>query len=155
MKIFNAISSFLFGLAGILCATYPFWQSDTLPLEGESWEINRFSLIAGLYVLTWLIGAPLFLWFSRHKPQMNIKSLDSYKKMWPFIKPYWGRLLLAILITIPIGSMDAVIAWSLKPFMDVVLVEISGKCACFGEVLKMRDLCVAWRLEGRANAIFL
>ena len=123
MKIFNAISSFLFGLAGILCATYPFWQSDTLPLEGESWEINRFSLIAGLYVLTWLIGAPLFLWFSRHKPQMNIKSLDSYKKMWPFIKPYWGRLLLAILITIPIGSMDAVIAWSLKPFMDVVLVE--------------------------------
>ena len=123
MKIFNAISSFLFGFAGILCATYPLWRSDTLPFEGESWEINRFSLISGLYVLTWLIEVPLILWFRRHKPQIKIKSLDSYKKMWPFIKPYWGRLFLAILITIPIGSMDAVIAWSLKPFMDVVLVE--------------------------------
>lgn len=123
MKVFNAISSFLFGLAGILCATYPMWHEDMLPFESESWKINRFSMISGLYVLTWLIGAPLFLWFNRHKPQMKIKSLDSYKKMWPFIKPYWGRLLLAILITIPIGSMDAVIAWSLKPFMDVVLVE--------------------------------
>ena len=30
---------------------------------------------------------------------------------------------MAVLITVPVGSMDAVIAWSLKPFMDVVLVE--------------------------------
>jgi len=31
--------------------------------------------------------------------------------------------LIAVLITIPIGSMDAVIAWSLKPYMDVVMLE--------------------------------
>lgn len=31
--------------------------------------------------------------------------------------------MLSVLITIPIGSMDAVIAWSLKPYMDVVMVE--------------------------------
>ncbi len=47
----------------------------------------------------------------------------NYKKMSPFIKPYWVRALLAVLLTLPIGAMDAVIAWSLKPYMDVVMVE--------------------------------
>ncbi len=49
----------------------------------------------------------------------------NYKKMLPFIKPYWKRALLAILITIPIGMLDAVVAWILKPYMDNVLVEKS------------------------------
>ncbi|MBR1949095.1 MAG: ATP-binding cassette domain-containing protein [Alphaproteobacteria bacterium] len=43
--------------------------------------------------------------------------------MLPYVKPYWKRALLAVLITIPIGAMDAVIAWSLKPYMDVVMLE--------------------------------
>lgn len=54
---------------------------------------------------------------------LNVYTLKNYVKIYPYIKPYWGRALLAVLITIPVGSMDAVIAWSLKPFMDVVLVE--------------------------------
>ena len=49
----------------------------------------------------------------------------NYKKMLPYVKPYWKRAITAILITIPIGSMDAVIAWALKPYMDVVMVEKS------------------------------
>ena len=49
----------------------------------------------------------------------------NYRKMWPYIKPYWGRALMSVLITIPIGAMDAVIAWSLKPYMDIVMVEKS------------------------------
>ena len=47
----------------------------------------------------------------------------NYSKMWVYVKPYWGRALLAMLITIPIGGMDAVIAWALKPYMDVVMLE--------------------------------
>ena len=47
----------------------------------------------------------------------------NYRRMWPFVKPYWFRALLAMLLCFPIGSMDAVIAWSLKPYMDVVMVE--------------------------------
>ena len=43
--------------------------------------------------------------------------------MWPYVKPYWFRALLAVLICIPIGSLDAVIALSLKPYMDLVMVE--------------------------------
>ena len=59
------------------------------------------------------------------KMKENIKNnnfVKNYSRMWPFVKPYWGRALLAVAICIPIGCLDAVIAWSLKPYMDVVLV---------------------------------
>lgn len=49
--------------------------------------------------------------------------IKNYSKILPYVKPYWVRALIAVLITIPIGSMDAVIAWSLKPYMDVVMLE--------------------------------
>lgn len=45
--------------------------------------------------------------------------------MWPYVKPYTIRALLAILICIPIGALDSVVALSLKPYMDVVLVNKS------------------------------
>ncbi|MBP9999347.1 MAG: ABC transporter ATP-binding protein [Proteobacteria bacterium] len=43
--------------------------------------------------------------------------------MWPYMKPFWVRALLSVLIAIPVGSLDAVIALSLKPYMDVVMVD--------------------------------
>ncbi len=56
----------------------------------------------------------------------NTHFIQDYSQMWPFIKPYWGRALCAILITIPVGAMDAVIAWALKPYMDVMMIEKSA-----------------------------
>ncbi len=56
---------------------------------------------------------------------LSINLVVNYRKILPYVKPYWGRALTAVLITIPIGSMDAVIAWALKPYMDVVMVEKS------------------------------
>lgn len=53
----------------------------------------------------------------------SLYAVQNYRKILPYVRPYWIRALLAVLITIPIGSMDAVIAWSLKPYMDVVMVE--------------------------------
>ena len=47
----------------------------------------------------------------------------NYSRMLPYVKPYWFRAILAMLICIPIGSLDAVIALSLKPYMDLVMVE--------------------------------
>ena len=64
----------------------------------------------------------------------KLKSLyivKNYSKIYPYVRPYWGRALLAVLITIPIGSMDAIIAWSLKPYMDVVLIEKSSRSTSF------------------------
>ena len=46
-----------------------------------------------------------------------------YSRILPYVKPYWFRAILAVLICIPIGSLDAVIALALKPYMDLVMVE--------------------------------
>ncbi len=49
----------------------------------------------------------------------------NYGRMWPYVKPVWFRALCSMLICIPIGSLDAVIALALKPYMDLVMVEKS------------------------------
>ncbi len=54
---------------------------------------------------------------------------EGFRKLYPFIKPYQFRAALAIILTIPIGAMDAVIAWSLKPYMDIVLLQESANSA--------------------------
>lgn len=62
--------------------------------------------------------------FEKLKTKIKQNSfILNYTRMWPFVKPYWVRALIATLITIPIGSLDAVIALSLKPFMDTVIMD--------------------------------
>lgn len=56
----------------------------------------------------------------------NTHFVHDYSLMWPYVRPYWGRALFAVLITIPIGALDAVIAWALKPYMDVMMIEKSA-----------------------------
>ncbi|MDR3048313.1 MAG: ABC transporter ATP-binding protein/permease [Elusimicrobiota bacterium] len=58
----------------------------------------------------------------------------NYRRMWPFIKPYWVKAAIALAFAAPIGSMDAAIAMLLKPFMDNVLVE---KEVVFSSVLPL------------------
>lgn len=53
------------------------------------------------------------------------RFIINYKRMWPYVKPVWFRALCSMLICIPIGSLDAVIALALKPYMDLVMVEKS------------------------------
>ena len=57
------------------------------------------------------------------KKIINTPFIADYRQMWPFVRPYWGMALLAMLITIPVGALDAVIAWALKPYMDVMMIE--------------------------------
>ncbi len=53
--------------------------------------------------------------------------VTNYKRMWPYFQKYWFRALVAMLVCIPIGSLDAVIALSLKPYMDLVMIDQSLK----------------------------
>jgi len=71
------------------------------------------------------------------KEQVKAKRnfYEYYKMMWPFIRPYFLRALLAVLISIPIGALDSVIALSLKPYMDVVLIEKSAHSPVYIPVL--------------------
>ena len=55
----------------------------------------------------------------------NLRFVVNYGRMWPYVKPVWFRALCSMLICIPIGSMDAVIALALKPYMDLVMVDKS------------------------------
>ena len=49
--------------------------------------------------------------------------VKNYKRMWPYVKPVWFRALLTLLLAIPVGSMDALIAWAIKPYTDAVMIE--------------------------------
>lgn len=42
-------------------------------------------------------------------------------KIFPFIKPHLGRILLNMIIAIPLGLLDGVVAYALKPYMDCVI----------------------------------
>lgn len=53
----------------------------------------------------------------------SLYLVRNYRKILPYVRPYWVRATIALVITIPIGAMDAVIAWSLKPYMDVVMIQ--------------------------------
>ncbi len=52
---------------------------------------------------------------------------NSFKYGWllsrimPYIKPYWFRILLGFAIAIPLGLLDGVTAFALKPYMDYVI----------------------------------
>ena len=52
----------------------------------------------------------------------NNQFVRNYKRMWPLTKPFWPAALLALLICIPVGALDAVIALFLKPYTDIVIV---------------------------------
>ncbi|MDR3155683.1 MAG: ABC transporter ATP-binding protein/permease [Holosporaceae bacterium] len=43
--------------------------------------------------------------------------------IYPYVKQYLFRTIVAIFITVPVGIMDAIIAWSLKPYMDIVMLQ--------------------------------
>ena len=69
-------------------------------------------------------------------------TVQNYLKIMPYVKPYWFRGLLSVLVTIPIGAMDAVIAWALRPYMDIVMVEQNTASTSYIPVLIVIFSCV-------------
>ena len=57
----------------------------------------------------------------------NTVSKDAFKykyllqKLFPYIKPFWARIILNIIIAVPLGLLDGVVAISLKPYIDIVI----------------------------------
>ena len=64
----------------------------------------------------------------------NTQAENSFKygwllsRVWPYIKPYLFRIFLGFMIAIPLGLLDGVTAFALKPYMDYV---IGGKSLDF------------------------
>ena len=57
--------------------------------------------------------------------------VKNYKRMWPYVKPYWFQALLSVLLAMPIGALEGVIAMSLKPYMDLVMIDKSLQAAWY------------------------
>ncbi|MBR1907386.1 ABC transporter ATP-binding protein [bacterium] len=53
------------------------------------------------------------------------------KRIFPYIKPYMGRIFLSLMVAIPLGLLDGVTAFALKPYMDYVVGQ--------------QDLIVNWK----------
>ncbi len=53
--------------------------------------------------------------------QNSFKYSWLLSRIWPYIKPYWFRILLGFAIAIPLGLLDGVTAFALKPYMDYVI----------------------------------
>lgn len=57
----------------------------------------------------------------------NTVSKDAFKykyllqKLFPYIKPFWARIILNLIIAVPLGLLDGVVAISLKPYIDIVI----------------------------------
>ena len=52
-------------------------------------------------------------------------------KVLPFIKPHTGRIVLNMILAVPLGLLDGVVAFALKPYMDCV---INGKTWTMGNL---------------------
>ncbi len=70
-----------------------------------------------------------------NKYKLNATSAqNSFDYAWllsrilPYIKPYWFRILLGFAIAIPLGLLDGVTAFALKPYMDYV---VGGKAFAY------------------------
>lgn len=59
----------------------------------------------------------------------NTYTFKNYSRIYPYVHPYLFRVILALVLTLPLGAMDAVIAWVLKPYMDVVMIEKKAQAA--------------------------
>ena len=66
------------------------------------------------------------------------EAANSYRYLWllskifPYIKPFLGRILLGFMVAIPLGLLDGVVAFSLKPYMDYVIGQKDLVFTIFG-----------------------
>ena len=53
--------------------------------------------------------------------QNSFKYSWLLKRMFPFVKPYLPRIIIGFLVALPLGLLDGVTAFVLKPYMDYVI----------------------------------
>lgn len=63
------------------------------------------------------------------------------KRMWPYIKPVFFRIIIAFVLAIPLGLLDGVTAFALKPYIDVV---VNGDTLSYGSINLTRDILAFW-----------
>ena len=77
---------------------------------------------------------------------------NSFKYKWllsrimPYITPYWFRITLGFLVAIPLGLLDGVTAFALKPYMDYVIGGKSFEFALLNHNFEITSIQMAFIL---------
>ncbi len=77
---------------------------------------------------------------------------NSFKYKWllsrimPYITPYWFRITLGFLVAIPLGLLDGVTAFALKPYMDYVIGGKSFEFALLNHNFEVTSIQMAFIL---------
>lgn len=80
----------------------------------------------------------------------NTTAQNSFKyswllfRIWPYIKPYWFRILIGFFIAIPLGLLDGVTAFALKPYMDYVIGGKSFEFSILSHNIEITSLQMAF-----------
>ena len=72
--------------------------------------------------------------------QNSFKYRWLLSRIWPYIRPYMFRIICGFLIAIPLGLLDGVTAFALKPFMDYVVGKQDWIFHIFG-----REYTLTWQ----------
>lgn len=67
-------------------------------------------------------------------------------RIYPYIKPYWFRILLGFAIAIPLGLLDGVTAFALKPYMDYVIGGKSFEFSILAHHVEITSIQMAFLL---------
>jgi len=78
--------------------------------------------------------------------QNSFKYAWLLSRIWPYIKPYWFRILLGFAIAIPLGLLDGVTAFALKPYMDYVIGGKEFALSWHGLNMSISSIQMAWLL---------
>ena len=68
------------------------------------------------------------------------------KRIWPYIKPYMFRIILGFLVAVPLGLLDGITAFALKPYMDYVIGGKNLEFGAFGQAFVITSVQMAYIL---------
>lgn len=80
---------------------------------------------------------------SKTTAQNSFKYSWLLARIYPYIKPYLFRIILGFLIAIPLGLLDGVTAFALKPFMDYVVGQHNWIFHLFGREYSVSYMTLA------------
>ncbi len=66
------------------------------------------------------------------------------KQIWPYMKPYTFRIIIGFLVAIPLGLLEGVTAFSLKPYLDYVVGGKVLEFSLFGHDFALDKHQMAW-----------
>ena len=77
------------------------------------------------------------------------KAANSFRYTWllsrifPYIKPVLGRAILGAMVALPVGLLDGVVAFALKPYMDYVVGQHDMVFSLFGHEYSIPYMALA------------